>query len=93
MSIAEKVNSQELEILAVSFATGFLKDVGKIAKKTINLHGHDPEILALIQNKMDRYFRENHVEVLVGFGRDGYVIDVGYFLRSFRNPPNSCQYL
>ena len=93
MNIVGKVDSQGLEILAVSFATGFLKDVGENTQKTINLHGHNPEILILIQNRMDRYFRENHVDVLVGLGRDGYVIDVGYFLRSSRNLPNRCQYL
>ena len=92
MVIDREDDSTALGILATSLANDFLKGAGQNIPRTVNLQGQDMEILLLVQNRMERYFQENHVDVSVGLGREGYVIDVGYMLRHFRGTPNRCQY-
>lgn len=80
MDIDEKTDSKRLENLAISFAAEFVKETRKNPQEVISLYGHDLGILNSIKGIMESYFKQNGAEISVEFGREGYSVDVGYFL-------------
>ena len=73
--------TERLEKLAVTLGEDFLKGIGK-REKVMSLYGHEPEILDFIKEKLEGYFTDRGIDVVVKMGNDGYAVDVGYFTSS-----------
>ncbi len=78
-------NREKLDKLSDGFCKEFLEAVhkpqNKSVAKIINLHGTENAFLVYLKNSMKKYFEEKHESVKVVFGKEGYNIDVGYFLK------------
>lgn len=68
-----------LEQLAVELGNSFLSAPGN-SGQVISLYGQTPEVLDVLRECMEAYFREKGKEVMVQVGREGYSIDVGFFV-------------
>lgn len=70
--------TESLEKLAVTLGQDFLKGIGN-REKIMSLYGHELEVLDFMKEKLERYFVESKVDVVVQMGNQGYAINLGYF--------------
>jgi len=52
-------------------------------QKIIRLYGAEEDILILLKDYMQKYFRERKENIEILLSKKGYEIDVGYFLKKF----------